>query len=401
MAISPSGGSALTRLFKHEAFPGVLMIAAAALALVFANTGLSDSYYGFLGTKLSVLVNDVGLSKPLLLWINDGLMAIFFFLIGLELKREMVEGRLKNPRDVMLPGLAAVGGMLAPMGVFLLLTRGNPELAAGWAIPAATDIAFAVGVLALLGKRIPSALKIFLLTLAILDDMGAILIIALFYGSGIDTGYLSMALVPLAGLIVLNLRGTHRIAPFMLLGAVMWFLVLKSGIHPTVAGVVTAFTIPLKDRFGKSPLHALEHGLHPYVVYFIAPVFALANAGIDLSGIALSDLLSPLPLGIAAGLFFGKQIGVFGATWLAVKAGLAKLPQGVTWPMVWGLSMLAGIGFTMSLFIGSLSYQGDAMMNMVRLGVMSGSALSAIVGYLVLKRATEASAVEAAPAKAA
>jgi NhaA family Na+:H+ antiporter len=395
-----SQGSALSRLIHHEAFAGVLMIAAAALALVFANSGLSGAYYGFLDTKISLLVNDVGLAKPLLLWINDGLMAIFFFLIGLELKREMVEGRLKNPRDVMLPGIAAVGGMLAPMAVFLFLTSGNPELAHGWAIPAATDIAFAVGVLALLGKRIPSALKIFLLTLAILDDMGAILIIALFYGSGIDTTHLSMALVPLAGLIVLNLRGTHRIAPFVLLGAVMWFLVLKSGIHPTVAGVITAFTIPLKDRFGKSPLHSLEHNLHPYVIYFIAPVFALANAGIDLSGITLSDLWSPLPLGIAAGLFIGKQIGVFGATWLVVKTGLGKLPHGVTWMMVWGLSMLAGIGFTMSLFIGSLSYEGDAMMNMVRLGVMSGSALSAVLGYLVLRRATQESA-EVAVAKAA
>lgn len=390
MADHPTGAAlktnVLSRLFHHEAFAGVLMMLAAAFALIFANSSASGAYHGFLGTKFSLLVNDVGLAKPLLLWINDGLMAIFFFLIGLELKREMVEGRLKNPRDVLLPGVAALGGMLAPMAVFLILTRSTPELASGWAIPAATDIAFAVGVLALLGKRIPSALKIFLLTLAILDDMGAILIIALFYGSGIDTTHLAMALVPLAGLIALNLRGTHRIAPFMLLGAVMWFLVLKSGIHPTVAGVITAFTIPIKDRFGKSPLHSLEHNLHPYVIYFIAPVFALANAGIDLSGISMADLVAPLPLGIAAGLFIGKQIGVFGATYLVVKSGLASLPHGVNWMMVWGLSMLAGIGFTMSLFIGSLSYEGDAMMNMVRLGVMTGSAVAAICGYLVLRQ---------------
>ncbi len=389
MANPTPGGNALTRLIQHEAFAGVLMILAAVLALIFANTGLSGAYYCFLNAEVSLLINEIGLTKPLLLWINDGLMAMFFFLIGLELKREMVEGRLKNPRDVMLPGVAAIGGMLAPMAVFLLLTAGNPELTSGWAIPAATDIAFAVGVLALLGKRIPSSLKIFLLTLAILDDMGAILIIALFYGSGVDTGYLGMALVPLAGLIALNLRGTHRIAPFMLLGAIMWFFVLKSGIHPTVAGVVTAFTIPLKDRFGKSPLHSLEHNLHPYVIYGIAPIFALANAGIDLSGISMSDFLSPLPLGIAAGLFIGKQIGVFGATWLLVKSGIAKLPHGANWMMVWGISMLAGIGFTMSLFIGSLSFEGDAMMNMVRLGVMTGSVLSAVAGYLVLKRATQ------------
>lgn len=395
MANPTPGGNALTRLMQHEAFAGVLMILAAVLALIFANTALSGAYYGFLKTEVSLLINGIGLTKPLLLWINDGLMAIFFFLIGLELKREMVEGRLKNPRDVMLPGVAAIGGMLAPMAVFLLLTAGNPEFTSGWAIPAATDIAFAVGVLALLGKRIPSSLKIFLLTLAILDDMGAILIIALFYGSGVDTGYLGMALVPLAGLIALNLRGTHRIAPFMLLGAIMWFFVLKSGIHPTVAGVVTAFTIPLKDRFGKSPLHSLEHNLHPYVIYGIAPIFALANAGIDLSGISMSDFLSPLPLGIAAGLFIGKQIGVFGATWLLVKSGIAKLPHGANWMMVWGISMLAGIGFTMSLFIGSLSFEGDEMMNMVRLGVMTGSVLSAVVGYLVLRRATQGHAAEA------
>lgn len=387
MAHAPQSG-ALSRLIHHEAFAGVLMIAAAALALVLANSGLSSAYDGFLGTRISFLINDVGLSKPLILWINDGLMAVFFFLIGLELKREMVEGRLKNPRDVMLPGVAALGGMLAPMAVYLMVTRSAPELAAGWAIPAATDIAFAVGVLALLGKRVPAALKVFLLTLAILDDMGAILIIALFYGSGIEAGYLAMALVPMAGLLALNAAGSHRIAPFVLLGAVMWFLVLKSGIHPTVAGVATAFTIPLKDRFGKSPLHALEHSLHPYVVYFIAPVFALANAGVDLSGLAVSDVFAPLPLGIAAGLFLGKQIGVFGATFLVVKLGLARLPQGASWMMIWGLSMLAGIGFTMSLFIGSLSFAGDQMMNMVRLGVLAGSAVAAAAGYLVLRRAT-------------
>ncbi|MCF8510920.1 MAG: Na+/H+ antiporter NhaA [Rhodobacteraceae bacterium] len=387
MSYDPQTTGFFTRLIRHEAFAGVLMMLAAAAALILANSGLSDSYHGVLGTKFTVTFGDTGLSKPLLLWINDGLMAIFFFLIGLELKREMLEGRLKNPRDVLLPGVAAIGGMLAPMAVFLALTRSNPELAHGWAIPAATDIAFAVGVLALLGRRVPPALKIFLLTLAILDDMGAILIIALFYGSGIDTGYLAMAAVPLAGLVALNLRGAHRIAPFILLGAIMWFFVLKSGIHPTIAGVLTAFCIPLKDRFGKSPLHSLEHSLHPYVNFMIAPIFALANAGVDLSGLALADVVAPLPLGIAAGLFIGKQIGVFGATYAVVKLGLSKLPHGVNWMMVWGLSMLAGIGFTMSLFIGSLSYEGDQMMNMVRLGVLLGSAVAAVAGYTVLRLA--------------
>ncbi len=384
--------NALSRLIHHDAFAGVLMMLAAAVALFLANSGLADSYHGLLGTKFTVALGDAALSKPLILWINDGLMAIFFFLIGLELKREMVEGRLKNPRDVILPGVAALGGMLAPMAVFLLVTRNQPDLAAGWAIPAATDIAFAVGVLALLGKRVPPALKIFLLTLAILDDMGAILIIALFYGQGVDLGYLSIAALPLAGLIVLNRIGAHRVAPFVLLGAVMWFFVLKSGIHPTVAGVLTAFCIPLKDRFGKSPLHSLEHNLHPYVNFLIAPVFALANAGVNLSGLALSDLVAPLPLGIAAGLVIGKQLGVFGASFVMVQLGFARLPQGASWPMIWGLSLLAGIGFTMSLFIGSLSYEGDAMMNMVRLGVLLGSAVAAVAGYCVLRLAKAPSA---------
>lgn len=385
MPYAPQPSGLLSRLIQHEAFAGVLMMLAAAIALVLANSGLADGYHSVLNTKFTIALGEAGLSKPLILWINDGLMAVFFFLIGLELKREMVEGRLKNPRDVMLPGVAALGGMLAPMLVFLAVTRTHPELHAGWAIPAATDIAFAVGVLALLGKRVPPGLKIFLLTLAILDDMGAIVIIALFYGSGVELGSLALAALPLAGLVALNLRGSRRIAPFLLLGAVMWFFVLKSGIHPTIAGVVTAFCIPLTDRFGKSPLHALEHGLHPYVNFGIAPVFALANAGVNLSGLALSDLIAPLPLGIAAGLFLGKQIGVFGATFAMVKLGLGRLPQGTTWAMVWGLSLLAGIGFTMSLFIGSLSYEGDAMMNMVRLGVLLGSAVAAVAGYGVLR----------------
>ncbi len=391
MATHPAGAAltpnALQRLIGHEAFGGVLMMLAAATALVLANSGLADSYYGLLATKFTVMLGDTGLSKPLILWINDGLMAIFFFLIGLELKREIVEGRLKNPADVILPGVAALGGMLVPMAVFLAVTRSQPDLAAGWAIPAATDIAFAIGVLALLGKRVPPALKIFLLTLAILDDMGAILIIALFYGSGVDLGYLGLAALPLAGLIALNLIGAHRIAPYVLLGTVTWVFVLKSGIHPTVAGVLTAFCIPLKDRFGKSPLHSLEHSLHPYVNFLIAPVFALANAGVNLSGLALTDVLAPLPLGIAAGLVIGKQLGVFGATFAMVKLGFARLPHGANWMMIWGLSLLAGIGFTMSLFIGSLSYEGDAMMNMVRLGVLLGSAVAAVAGFAVLRLA--------------
>ncbi len=376
---------ALDRFFRHDAAGGVLLMASALLALIVANSALSGGYHDLLLKKFSVLLDGEGLSKPLILWINDGLMAVFFFLIGLELKREMVEGKLKNPADVMLPGMAAVGGMIVPALIFLALNFSDPVTRGGWAIPAATDIAFAIGVLALLGKRAPAALKIFLLTLAILDDLGAILIIALFYTKELHVDYLYVALLPLIGMFLLNRAGAHRIAPFMLLGTVLWVLVLKSGVHATLAGVVTAFFIPLKDKYGKSPLHALEHALSPYVLFMIVPIFAFANAGVVLQGLTLADLFAPLPMGIAAGLVIGKQVGVVGATWLVVRAGWAKLPHAVTWAHIYGLACLAGIGFTMSLFIGGLSFDTPENMNAVRLGVLAGSAISAVLGYTVLR----------------
>lgn len=383
---------ALDRFFRHDAAGGILLMAAAVLALIVANSSLSAGYHDLLLKKLSILLDGEGLSKPLILWINDGLMAIFFFLIGLELKREMVEGKLKNPADVVLPGIAAVGGMVMPALIFLAFTWSDPLLRGGWAIPAATDIAFAVGVLALLGKRLPAALKVFLLTLAILDDLGAILVIALFYTKTLHLDYLYLALAPLAGLAWLNHRGAHRVAPIILLGTVLWVLVLKSGVHATLAGVVTAFFVPIKDRYGKSPLHALEHALSPYVLFLIVPIFAFANAGVVLSGLTLADVVSPLPMGIAAGLVLGKQIGVFGATWILVRAGWARLPHSVTWAQIYGLACLAGIGFTMSLFIGGLSFEDQAHMNEVRLGVLSGSAISALLGFAVLFRASQQTA---------
>lgn len=384
----PTPPHPIARLFKHEAAGGVLLMAAAVLALLVANSDLAPAYAAFLETKLSILINGEGLSKPLILWINDGLMAIFFFQVGLELKRELMEGKLKEPRNVLLPGLAAAGGMAVPALVYLIFNASDPVTRGGWAIPAATDIAFAVGVLALLGKRIPSSLKIFLLTLAILDDIGAILVIAFFYTSELHLDYLVMALIPLLALAFLNYRGTHRIAPFVLFGVILWVLVLKSGVHATIAGVVTAFFVPLRCRFGKSPLHSVEDGITPYVNFLILPLFAFANAGVVLTGMSWSDLFQPLPLGIAAGLFIGKQIGVFGSTWLAVRTGVAELQQGMTWPQIYGLSCLAGIGFTMSLFIGGLSFSEDAHMNSVRLGVLIASLLSAVTGYLVLRRVT-------------
>ena len=391
---------ALDRFFSHEASGGILLMLSALAAMIVANSALSGLYESVLGAKFSVLINGEGLSKPLILWINDGLMAIFFFLIGLELKREILEGKLKNPRDIILPGVAAIGGMALPALVFVLFNWNIVENISGWAIPAATDIAFALGILALVGSRAPVSLKVFLLTLAILDDLGAIIIIALFYTAELKVDYLFLALLPLAGLLWLNIKGAHRIAPALLLGAIMWYFVLKSGVHATLAGVVTAFCIPLKDKWGKSPLHSLENGLTPYVLYLIIPIFAFANAGVVLKGMTFNDLLAPLPLGIALGLIVGKQIGVFGLTMLMVKTGIAKMPHGATALHIYGISCLAGVGFTMSLFIGGLSFADAEMMNQVRLGVLSGSIVSGILGYTALMLASRQSPQDDAPASA-
>ena len=391
---------ALDRFFSHEASGGILLMLSALAAMIVANSALSGLYESVLGAKFSILINGEGLSKPLILWINDGLMAIFFFLIGLELKREILEGKLKNPSDIILPGVAAIGGMALPALIFVLFNWNIVENISGWAIPAATDIAFALGILALVGSRAPASLKVFLLTLAILDDLGAIIIIALFYTAELKVDYLFLALLPLVGLLWLNIKGAHRVAPALLLGAIMWYFVLKSGVHATLAGVVTAFCIPLKDKWGKSPLHSLENGLTPYVLYLIIPIFAFANAGVVLKGMTFNDLLAPLPLGIALGLIVGKQVGVFGLTMLMVKTGIAKMPHGATALHIYGISCLAGVGFTMSLFIGGLSFADAEMMNQVRLGVLSGSIVSGILGYTALMLASRQSPQENLPASA-
>ena len=391
--------SAIDRFFKHDAASGVMLMFFTAIALLVANSGLAPLYENILGAIGTVTINGAGIEKPMILWINDGLMAVFFFLIGLELKKELLEGKLKNPRDVVLPGAAAVGGMAVPALIFVYFNWNSPETINGWAIPAATDIAFALGILALVGTRAPAALKVFLLTLAILDDIGAILIIALFYTAKLDVTYLLLGLIPLAAMFVLNWLKIHRHAPIILLGVVLWVLVLKSGVHATLAGVVTAFFVPLYDRYGKSPLHSIEHALTPYVYFFIVPVFALANAGVVFSGMSLGDLADPLPMGIILGLFAGKLIGVFGMTWLMVRMGVAQLPYGVNWQHIFGVAGLAGIGFTMSLFIGGLSFADPALMNQVRMGVLVGSTLSGILGYTMLMLASRKSAPEVAPAE--
>jgi Na+:H+ antiporter, NhaA family len=374
-------------LLAHEAAGGVLLMLAAALALALDNSPLSWLYDALLSTPMTLRIGALVLDKPLLLWINDGLMAVFFFLVGLEIKRELVEGRLSSVREAMFPALAAIGGMILPALIYAALNRNDPVALGGWAIPAATDIAFAVGVLALLGARAPLPLKIFLLALAIIDDLGAIVIIALFYTA--DLSLVSLGVAALAALVLLacNLLGVTRLLVYVLVGAVMWVAVLKSGVHATLAGVVVALLVPLKVPGGSehSPLMRAEHGLRDFVGLFVMPVFAFANAGVHLGGVKFADLFEPIPLGIALGLFLGKQIGVFGFAWAGVRLGLSRLPAGITWPQVHGAALLAGIGFTMSLFIGTLAFTDPEHAAAVRIGVLSGSILSGVAGYAVLR----------------
>jgi len=372
--------------FHHEAAGGLVLVVAALVALLASNSPLAWLYDGFLHTPVGVRVGPLALDKSLLHWINDGLMAIFFFLVGLEIKREVLRGELSSFGQASLPVVAAVGGMLVPAVIYVAITTGDPAALRGWAIPTATDIAFAVGVLALLGPRIPSSLKIFLLALAIIDDLGAIIIIALFYTESLSWLSLALAFAGIAMLATLNARGVTRLAPYLLTGFVIWVCVLQSGVHATLAGVAVALAIPLTSRTDDEPslLEQLEESLHPWVAFAVLPLFAFANAGVSLQGLSLENLLEPIPLGIAAGLFAGKAIGIFGATWIAVMGGLAGKPDGATWLQILGVAMLGGIGFTMSLFIGMLAFPDPAEAASLRLGVLTGSLLSAVAGYLIL-----------------
>jgi len=372
---------------QKESTGGLLIIAAGMLAMLAENSPLKSLYDAWLSTPVGFQFGAFLLNKPLLLWINDGLMAVFFFLIGLEIKREFLEGELSDHSRIILPIIAAAGGMAVPALVYVAFNHGDPVALSGWAIPTATDIAFALGVLSLLGNRVPHSLKLFLLTLAVIDDLGAIIIIALFYSGELSVSSLLVAAGSLLALLIINRRGITRIAPYLLIGLVLWVAVLKSGVHATLAGVVLAFFIPLKDKStGGSPLTQLEHMLHPYVAFLILPLFAFANTGISFSGLSPQSLLHPVPLGIATGLLIGKQVGVFGFTWLAIKLGFGKLPEGVGWMPLYGIATLCGIGFTMSLFISSLAAEqiGTGMMVDDRLGILGGSLLSAVIGYLVL-----------------
>ena len=373
----------------HEAAAGVLLLIAAILALVLANSPLDWLYDGLLQTKGTVGIGALLINKPLVLWINDGLMAIFFFLVGLEIKREMLIGELSSFRQAIMPALAAVGGMAVPALVYVLVNFANPEALRGWAIPTATDIAFAVGVLALLGSRVPPTLKIFLLALAIIDDLGAIIVIALFYTSELSTFALALAAAGILVLAVLNVVGVRRTAPYLLAGLFIWVCVLKSGVHATLAGVATALAIPLRATAdgdpADGPLHRLEESLHPWVTYGVLPIFAFANAGVSLAGITLAKFFGAVPFGVAAGLVIGKPIGIVGATWLAARAGIGEPPAGADWRAMVGLGLLGGIGFTMSLFIGGLAFADPAMAVDVRLGVLAGSTIAAIAGFVVLR----------------
>lgn len=377
------------RFVKHEAFAPVILLVAACLAFAFQNSPLSWLYDSLLHTPVTVGIGALMIDKPLLLWINDGLMALFFFLVGLEIKRELVVGELSKAKHAALPFIAAVGGMAIPALIYILLNWEDPIALNGWAIPAATDIAFAVGVLALLGPRVPPALKVFLLALAIIDDLGAIIIIAFFYTANLSTAALGLAAIGVVALIVLNLRGVTRIAPYALVGIFIWVCVLKSGVHATLAGVVTALAIPLMPAPGdqRSLLVKLEENLHPWVNYGVLPIFAFANAGVSLAGMSVDKVLGPIPMGIALGLFLGKPIGIVGFSYAAIRSGLAGKPEGSNWMQMLGVAWLGGIGFTMSLFIGMLAFVDAERAADIRIGVLLGSIASAIVGYMLLKRA--------------
>ena len=381
--------SFITGFFRQESSGGIMLMLAALLALLLANSPLQNQYKLLLDTPVEIRVGTLEIAKPLLLWINDGLMAVFFFLVGLELKRELVEGELSNKRNIILPGVGAIGGMLFPALIYVYFNNSDPAAMKGWAIPAATDIAFALGILSLLGSRVPTSIKIFLTSLAIFDDIGAILIIALFYTAKISLPALIVVACCIPILLLLNKRGVASKSVYLLVGVVMWVAMLKSGVHATLAGVVTAMFVPMRSKQDpdQSPLKTLEHDLHPVVAFFVLPVFAFSNAGISLAGIGVEQVLHPVPMGIASGLFIGKQAGIFSLCWLFIKLKLTSLPSGVSWTSLYGTAALCGVGFTMSLFIGSLAFEetGVNLLFDERLGIILGSLISGIIGYLVLR----------------
>ena len=401
----------MTKVFKemveHDAAGGVLLVFAAFVAMIFANSALSDFYTGTLDIPIQISFGDFIINKPLLLWVNDGLMAIFFLVVGLEVKREIIEGHLSSVDQIVLPAIGAVAGIAIPALIYAAVNTGDDLTMRGWAIPSATDIAFALGLFTLFGKHLPLSLKLFLLSVAIFDDIGAIIIIAIFYSSDLSQLSLIVASAGLVLLFVMNRLRIKKVGPYMLVGLIVWAAVLKSGVHATLAGFAIAWFIPInvKNDDGNSLLRELEHDLHPWVAFFILPIFAFANAGVSLAGVGVEALTHPITLGIVLGLFIGKQVGIFGACWLAIKLGLAKLPKGANFVQLYGVSILCGIGFTMSLFIGSLAFENmdKAYNDAVKLGVLLGSLLSVIAASVVLikfGKNSPASSLSSHPAKA-
>ena len=380
----------ITRFLKLEASGGIILMIAAVIALILANTPLKSIYALLIDTPVEIRIGALEIAKPLLLWINDGLMAIFFFLVGLELKRELVEGELSNKRNIILPGVGAIGGMLVPALIYTYFNAGDATAMKGWAIPAATDIAFALGILSLLGSKVPTSIKIFLTSLAIFDDIGAIIIIALFYTEKITLAALIVVACCIPVLVLMNRKNIEAKSAYVMIGIVMWVAMLKSGVHATLAGVILAMFIPMKSnkQDGYSPLKSFEYDLHISVAYIILPIFAFANAGIGVVGLGIDELFHDVPLGIALGLFFGKQLGIFGLCWLAIRSGITELPKDMSWLSLYGSAALCGVGFTMSLFIGSLAFEetGINLLFDERLGIILGSLASGIIGYLVLRR---------------
>lgn len=385
--------SALRDFLESEAAGGVLLIFAAILAMIVANSPFGEAYHHLIHAETGPALADKLGPMTVHLWVNDGLMAVFFLLVGLEIKREFVDGRLSSWDQRRLPMIAAAAGMAVPAILYMIFAGGTPGLAAGWAIPAATDIAFAMGVLALLGRRAPTSLKLFLVTVAIVDDMGAVAIIALFYTAKINLAALAAAAAILAIMFLCNRRGVRSLAIYLLLFLALWYAMLLSGVHATIAGVLAAMAIPFERTPGApdsatSPLHRLEHGLHPWVAFAIVPLFGFVNAGVDVRGLGADQILAPLPLGIAAGLFLGKQAGIFGSVWLAVRLGIGRQLRGATWLQVYGVAILCGIGFTMSLFIGGLAFPGDPLLvEEAKIGILMGSLAAALTGFVLLRLA--------------
>jgi NhaA family Na+:H+ antiporter len=389
--IIAQAATGIGEFLRLEAAGGIVLMGAAILALIVSNTPVAPFYKIFLTMPVEIRIGALEIAKPMLLWINDGLMAVFFLLVGLEIKRELLEGELASFSQALLPAIAAIGGMAVPAAIYASLNSSSGDAIHGWAIPSATDIAFALGVLSLLGNRVPVALKVFLLAVAIFDDLGAIVIIALFYSSELSVASLVLSGIVLAAMFAINRAGVTRIAPYALLGIVLWVCVLKSGVHATLSGVAIALAIPLRAPDGSSPLRDLEHMLHPWVAFLVTPLFGFANAGVSLTGIRFASLFENIAFGIAAGLFIGKQIGVLLSVFICVKLRLARLPEGAGWLAIYGASLLAGIGFTMSLFIGTLAWDHTYYSAPLRIGVLGGSLLSGIAGYIVLRFATRKS----------